>query len=99
MQNNRITGLFIVLAMLATGQALAEDAAPDSAGSVRESQADTNKDGKISYDEFKASHEKRLEAQFKRMDINGDGFVDEAERQTVHDKMRDMRAKRKQSAE
>jgi len=96
MQKNKFASAFAILALLVTGQVLAEDAPAESPGSSRELKADTNQDGKISYEEFKASHEKRLQAQFKRMDTNGDGFIDEAERKQMHDKMREMRAKRKQ---
>lgn len=63
-----------------------------------EMKADTNQDGVVSFDEFKAMHEKRLQAQFKRMDTNGDGVIDQAEKQAVHDKMREMRQKRQSSA-
>lgn len=52
--------------------------------------ADTNSDGKLSYDEFRTSHEKRMENHFKRMDANNDGFVDADEKQAMRDKMREM---------
>lgn len=55
--------------------------------------ADTNHDGKISMDEFKAAHEKRVEEMFKRMDTNGDGFIDKDEmrkhREMMREKMRE----------
>ena len=54
-------------------------------------QADTNKDGKISYEEFRIAHEKRGEEMFKKIDTNGDGFIDEAERKDFHEKMREHR--------
>jgi Ca2+-binding EF-hand superfamily protein len=54
-------------------------------------EADTNQDGKLSYDEFKAQHEKRMDAMFKKLDTNGDGFVDQAERNAMHEKMREHR--------
>jgi len=40
-------------------------------------QMDTNKDGKISLDEWKAAHpnDPNAEAQFKKLDANGDGFL------------------------
>ncbi|MFA6178131.1 MAG: hypothetical protein WC696_00805 [Candidatus Methylopumilus sp.] len=98
MQQNKMTGLFIMLAMLTAGHAFAEDTTPDSAHPAHDLKADTNQDGKISYDEFRASHEKRMESTFKRMDANGDGFIDEAEKQKMHEKMREMRTKRKQPA-
>lgn len=53
-------------------------------------QADVNNDGKLSYDEYRASHEQRMEKHFKRMDANNDGFVDAAEKQAMRDKMREM---------
>lgn len=55
--------------------------------------ADTNHDGKISFDEFKAAHEQRMEKHFKLMDKNGDGFIDAQERQAMQDKMREMHKK------
>lgn len=51
--------------------------------------ADTNNDGKVSHDEFKAQHEKHMEEMFKKLDTNGDGFIDETEKKAGHDKMRD----------
>ena len=51
--------------------------------------ADTNSDGKLSYDEYRTSHEKRMEKHFKRMDANSDGFVDATEKQAARDKMRE----------
>ena len=52
--------------------------------------SDVNNDGKLSYDEFRTSHEKRMEKHFKRMDVNSDGFVDAGEKQAARDKMREM---------
>jgi len=45
-----------------------------------EMDADSNKDGKVSFDEFKAAREKNMEEHFKRRDTNKDGFIDEAEK-------------------
>jgi len=58
--------------------------------------SDTNNDGKISYDEYRAAKEQRTERQFKRMDVNGDGFIDASEQKVAKDKMRALREKRKQ---
>ena len=44
------------------------------------SKADTDKDGKLSMKEFKASHMKRMQSQFKMMDTDGDGFLTKADR-------------------
>ena len=56
-------------------------------------------DGKVSYEEYKASKEKGHERQFKKMDSNGDGYIDAAEKQAQKDKMKAMRDKRKQKAQ
>jgi Ca2+-binding EF-hand superfamily protein len=53
--------------------------------------ADTNNDGKVSYEEFKAQHEKRMDAMFKKLDTNGDGVIDQAERTAAREKMREHR--------
>jgi hypothetical protein len=45
-------------------------------GQQREMKADANGDGKVSFEEFKAAHMARIEARFKRKDINQDGFID-----------------------
>jgi hypothetical protein len=60
---------------------------------------DADGDGKVSYDEYKASKEKGHERQLKKMDSNGDGYIDAAEKQAQKDKMRAMREKRKQKAQ
>lgn len=54
-------------------------------------EADTNNDGKITYDEFKVQHEKRMGEMFKKLDANADGAIDEAERTAAHEKMREHR--------
>jgi len=66
---------------------------------AEKAKADTDGDGKVSYEEYKASKEKNMERQFKKMDNNGDGYIDADEKQAQKDKMRKMREKRKQSAE
>jgi hypothetical protein len=60
---------------------------------------DTDGDGKVSYEEYRASKEAAHARQFKKMDSNGDGFIDAAEKQAQKDKMLAMREKRKQKAE
>ena len=52
-------------------------------------EADTNNDGKVTYDEFKVQHEKRMGEMFKKLDANADGAIDEAERTAAHEKMRE----------
>ena len=65
--------------------------------SAHKAKVDADGDGKVSYDEYRASNEKKSERQFKRMDTNGDGFIDAAEKQAQKDKMQAMRQKRKSS--
>ena len=48
---------------------------------------DTNKDGKVSKDEFLRPKEER----FAKFDTNKDGFLDSTEMQAVKDKMEQMR--------
>jgi EF hand len=60
---------------------------------------DTDDDGQVSYEEYKASKEKGHARQFKKMDSNGDGYIDAAEKQAQKDKMKAMRDKRKQKVQ
>jgi hemerythrin len=55
---------------------------------VKEMKADINNDGKVSYEEFKTAREKYMEQHFKRMDTNGDGFIDAAEKQAAKENMK-----------
>lgn len=45
--------------------------------------ADTNKDGAISRDEFMSSHQARAEKHFAKMDANNDGKIDQAEKDAM----------------
>ena len=45
--------------------------------------ADANKDGVISKDEFMARHQQRAEKMFSKLDSNKDGKVDQAEREAM----------------
>jgi len=47
---------------------------------------DVNNDGRVSFDEYKAAHEERMHTRFKRRDVNGDGFIDLAEKQVAKEK-------------
>jgi len=46
--------------------------------------ADANKDGAVSRDEFLAAHKARAEEMFSAMDGNNDGKIDAAERKAMH---------------
>lgn len=87
--------LLLMLAIGSAGVAYAEDPAPEPQRPAVFVKADANQDGKVTYEEYRAASEKRIEAQFKRMDLNGDGVIDEAERLTLKEKMKDMRVVRK----
>ena len=47
--------------------------------------ADANKDGKLTYEEFKLHNENRAKKKFEHMDANKDGTLDEAELKTIHE--------------
>jgi EF hand len=87
--NNKLTTLLAACLLLA---------APFSTAAEK-MKLDADGDGKVSYDEYKASKEKGHERQFKKMDSNGDGYIDADEKQAQKDKMKAMREKRKQNAQ
>ena len=59
---------------------------------TRMAPADTDKDGKLSREEFLANAEKR----FDKMDVDGDGFLTTDERKQAKEKMMERRGMRKQ---
>ena len=97
MQINKIAAVMATFTIFIFAQVHAEDASPTPAAAPHPGQSshmlkmDTNHDGKISRDEFRAASEKRSEEHFKRMDANGDGFIDKAEMQAAVEKMREHR--------
>lgn len=48
--------------------------------------ADTNKDGAVSKEEFMAKQQARAEKKFAKLDANNDGKVDDAEIKAMHQK-------------
>lgn len=52
--------------------------------------ADTNKDGKVSFEEFEAAHRAALIERFKSRDINNDGFIDLEEKQVAQEKKKEQ---------
>ncbi len=84
----RILGVTATVAALTMGSVYANETAEPVKvqKSERGWHADADQDGKISYEEFRAANEKRMEHHFKRMDANGDGFIDQSEKQAMHDK-------------
>jgi hypothetical protein len=49
--------------------------------------ADSNKDGAVSHDEFTTAHQKMADEMFTKMDANKDGKIDQTERQDMKGKM------------
>ena len=49
------------------------------------SSADANKDGKLTYEEYKLHNENRTKNKFDHMDANKDGTLDEAELKAIHE--------------
>ena len=52
--------------------------------------ADTDGDGFITQDEFKAEHNARVEEHFSRIDTNADGLLSEDEMRAAHEARRDV---------
>ncbi len=107
MKLNKLAILFAGLFALSTTLAFAkhgelhegEPRESEHHSAERGAKADADGDGKMSYEEYRASKEKKSERQFKKMDTNGDGYIDAAEKQAQKDKMKAMRDKRKQKAQ
>ncbi|HYG31960.1 MAG TPA: hypothetical protein VD810_03120 [Methylophilaceae bacterium] len=96
MSFKKTAALATMLGLFAFGSAQAGDGEGCHKHGDGMKKSDVNNDGKLSYDEFKASHETRMEKHFKRMDANSDGFVDAGEKQAARDKMREMYKKHHQ---
>jgi len=78
----------LLLGLAQTANAAHDGTDHDAMGSHHHSwqDADTNKDGVISKEEFMVKHQERAEKMFTKLDANKDGKVDAAERKTMHDK-------------
>ncbi len=97
---SKIIGVTAVLALLGLGSVQAEDAAKvaETQKSERGLKPDANQDGRISFDEFRAAGEKRMQKHFEYMDANGDGFIDQAEKQAMREKWSEKRKSRASAA-
>jgi hypothetical protein len=92
----RIDLLIVATAALwmVQGMACAEEPAPTEPkkelyGKLK--RADTDQDGKVSYEEYRTIEEIKIRQRFEKLDANGDGFVDieeqHSERDPVPEKM------------
>jgi Ca2+-binding EF-hand superfamily protein len=61
--------------------------------------ADSNKDGTISKDEFMAAHQARANKMFEMLDANHDGKIDQAERDAMKTKWKEHDGKHEMDTE
>jgi hypothetical protein len=87
--------VLVLSGLLVTFQAHAE-AQDKGAAALREifKQVDSNGDGRISLDEYRAAALKKADAQFKAMDSNGDGMVSPQEFAAAIVKWKEMQQQR-----
>jgi len=86
----------ISIALLSVGLLMVTHVYADSHESRRDvMKADTNGDGKVSFEEFKAPRDARIRERFKRLDANGDGYIDLEEKKVAKEKRKaEKKAKR-----
>lgn len=76
--------LVVALTMLSTAGALAAEQESKAADKrVALGSIDTDQDGRVSFEEFRAGAMKRVERQFQWMDANGDKYIDRGELETA----------------
>lgn len=63
-------------------------AVPPAAGEAPTLKADTDGDGKLNFEEFKAARLRLIQQQFEQMDDNHDGYLDAGERQQAVTRMK-----------
>lgn len=88
MKLNLMSALLLSATIFSAGSVLANHHEAGEAEGKNEqykSSADANKDGMLSYDEYKLHNENRTKKKFDRMDTNKDGTLDEAELKVVHE--------------
>ena len=80
--------LLLSAAIFSSGIALANHHEAGEAESQKEqykNSADANKDGKLTYEEYKMHNENRAKKNFDHMDANKDGTLDETELKVIHE--------------
>ena len=85
MKLTQIITLIATTGMFFTGQVYAQEA-PATPKAEHVMKADTDQDGKISRDEFRAAQDARGDKRFQRLDANNDGFIDKSERMAAFSK-------------
>ena len=88
MKLNLISALLLSAVVFSSGLALAnhhEAGEGDSKNEQYKNSADANKDGKLTYEEYKLHNENRTKTKFDHMDGNKDGTLDEAELKAIHE--------------
>ena len=88
MKLNLMSALLLSAAIFSSGSALAnhhEAGEGDAKNEQYKSSADANKDGKLTYEEYKLHNENRYKKKFDHMDANKDGTLDDAELKSVHE--------------
>ena len=83
-----MSALLLSAAIFSSGSAFANHHEAGEAEGKNEqykSSADANKDGKITFEEYKLHNENKAKKKFNHMDANKDGTLDEAELKVVHE--------------
>jgi len=89
MKLNLMSALLLSAAIFSSNIAFANHHEAGETGAKKEqykSSVDANKDGKITYEEYKMYNENKAKKKFDRMDANKDGALDEAELKVIHEK-------------
>lgn len=92
--NKSVFGVALATALISLSASVQ---AAETGLSSFEMKADTNGDGKVSYEEFRAAHEEKLKARFNRLDANGDGFVDFKETKIAKQKRAEQKAAKEEA--
>jgi len=91
----KTTLLFLVTALFSVNMAFADGPPPGGPDGHRgPPNFDTNGDGKVTFEEFKAKHEAQLKEHFDRIDTNHDGVLDKAELEAFKSKMEEFKGRR-----